>query len=399
MSKNSPLSISESLSAAFDPKRNAFAFLRCVLAGLVIISHCYPIGGFGADPLKAITRSDQTLGVFAVAMFFVLSGFLITRASANSPSVGRFIWHRFLRIFPGYWVCLIACALVIAPLVCLFEHGVILPLFSTVDAPQNFVAGNLLLFHITAPSLPGVVSTYPNAIGDLFQSNPYQYAFNGSLWTLPFEWFFYLVVAAIAALCLPSFRRRMLLALFVILWTLSAFKCLWQTEFWQCFPYQGFGDLLMLSENFTAGSLAYLYRREILFKRELLIAAAAALLASTVTGCFGLVAPVAIPYAFLWLACKLPIRRFDAHGDFSYGLYIYAFPLQQVLALLNVQAGGFVLFAICSVILTGVIAVLSFKFVEEPCLRLKTMRPPFGRATIRTAPAALPVPSAEMEAY
>ena len=113
--KNDSPAASASLSDAFDPKRNAFAFLRCVLAGLVIISHCYPLGGFGADPLEAITRRDQTLGVFAVAMFFVLSGFLIARAAANSPSVGRFVWHRFLRIFPGYWICLIVCGFVIAP--------------------------------------------------------------------------------------------------------------------------------------------------------------------------------------------------------------------------------------------------------------------------------------------
>jgi peptidoglycan/LPS O-acetylase OafA/YrhL len=379
------------LSDAFDPKRNAFAFLRCALAALVIISHCYRLGGFGVDPLEAITRHGQTLGTFAVAMFFVLSGFLIARAAANSPSVGRFVWHRLLRIFPGYWACLIVCGFVIAPLVCRFEHGVILPLFSTVDAPQKFVGDNLLLFHTTAPSLFGVMNIRPHSIGGLFRANPYPYAFNGSLWTLPFEWLCYLVVAAVAALRLLSLRRRLLLAVFAILWTLNAFNWVSPSEFKRCFPYGLFAELIMLSIYFAAGSLCYLYRQEILFRRGLLVAAVAALVASPAMGCFGLIAPVAVPYAFMWLACKLPFRRFDARGDFSYGLYIYAFPLQQVLALLHLQAGGLGLFTVTSFLLTTIMAVLSYKLVEAPCLRLKKMRLPLTRPVIQTTQTALPV--------
>jgi len=377
--KRSLVSASESLSNAFDPKRNAVAFLRFALAALVIISHCYPLGGFGKDPLEAITGGRQSLAALAVAMFFVLSGFLIARSGANSLSVGRFVWHRVLRIFPGYWVCLIVCGFLIAPFVWRLQHGVFLPLFSTPDAPQKFVWNNLLLFHHTERSIRGVMSIQPCSIGMLFGSNPHRYFVNGSLWTLPYEWFFYLCVASTVALRLASFRRRLLLAVFTILWGLHVFNWFSPTNFWRCFPYACFAEFLRLSVYFTAGSLCYLYRQEIVFRPWLIMVAVAALVASPFTGCFGLITPIAIPYVFLWLACKLPFHQFDVRGDFSYGLYIYAFPLQQVLAMLKVQTGGFGLFAIWSLTLTAIFAVLSFRFVESPSLRLKGAHLPSGR--------------------
>jgi peptidoglycan/LPS O-acetylase OafA/YrhL len=170
----------------------------------------------------------------------------------------------------------------------------------------------------------------------------------------------------------------LLLAGFTILWVLHVFDWLAPAEFSQCFPYRCFPHLIMLSVYFAAGSLCFLYREEIRFTRGLVVAALVVVLASPALGCIPLIAPGAVTYVFLWLACKLPISRFDARGDFSYGLYIYAFPVQQVLALLGVQAGGFGLFAIWSVMLAAILAVLSYRFVEAPCLRLKGLRLPFA---------------------
>lgn len=72
----------ETLANAFDPRRNAFGLFRFALAALVIVSHCYPLTGFGRDPLEVVTAGRLSLGLFAVAMFFVLSGFLITRSAS-----------------------------------------------------------------------------------------------------------------------------------------------------------------------------------------------------------------------------------------------------------------------------------------------------------------------------
>src|ERR1700730_3329908 len=92
---------------AFNPDNNAFGFLRLTLAVFVIFSHSLALGGFGMDRLEVLTQGQYHIGLWSVAMFFVLSGFLVCRSASVSRSVARFLWHRFLRIFPGYWVCLV----------------------------------------------------------------------------------------------------------------------------------------------------------------------------------------------------------------------------------------------------------------------------------------------------
>src|SRR5580658_74946 len=93
-----------------DLRNNSIGFLRFLFATMVIWSHAYGNGGFGYDPLARLNPNGATAGFLGVGGFFVLSGFLITRSYETVNSVGRFIWHRFLRIFPGFWVCLVVTA-------------------------------------------------------------------------------------------------------------------------------------------------------------------------------------------------------------------------------------------------------------------------------------------------
>src|SRR3982751_5753061 len=88
----------KSFGDSFNSRDNGFAFLRFTLAVLVMVSHSSVLGGFGLPPFVCTLGRDYSLGSVAVAMFFVLSGFLITRSAQNTPSVGRFLWHRFLRV-------------------------------------------------------------------------------------------------------------------------------------------------------------------------------------------------------------------------------------------------------------------------------------------------------------
>ena len=94
-------------------------------------------------------------------------------------------------------------------------------------------------------------------------------------------------------------------------------------------------------------------------------------------------------YAFLWLAFALPFGRFDRKGDFSYGTYIYAFPVQQGMALLRIQEEGFGLYFICSLLLTSVLAFLSYRLIEAPCLRWKTVKMSTFRRQARSSAAQL----------
>ena len=90
------------LGDAFDPRNNSLNFLRVLLALTVLVSHDIYLGGqFGNEAFL----NDTSLGTIAVYGFFGISGFLIA-ASASHNNVGRYVWQRFLRIFPGFWVAI-----------------------------------------------------------------------------------------------------------------------------------------------------------------------------------------------------------------------------------------------------------------------------------------------------
>ena len=374
---NQPATARLSFAQAFDPKNNAFGFLRLALAVLVIFSHSYPLGGFGIDRLESYTGGRYTIGLVSVAMFFVLSGFLICRSASNSRTVFRFLWHRFLRIFPAYWVCLVMCACVFAPLVAYIEFDTFLRVFSAPrNSPQDFMIGNAALFHFNHLSISGILLPTPTSIAGLLSQNPMPRVINGSLWTLPFEVTCYLGVALLAATGVLRRAKGTIIALYAGLWGLYAFDCLDPKGFWQCFPYVGMKSFVMLSLFFTAGCAAFLYREKIPYSRAAFAISLLLVAASLPLGIFGLIAPIAMTYAFLWLAFALPFARFDRKGDFSYGTYIYAFPVQQGLALIRIQDEGFALYFTCSLLLTSVLAVLSYRLIEAPSLRLKALKIP-----------------------
>ena len=359
---------------AFDPRSNAFGFLRLTLAVLVIFSHCYHLGGFGMDRLAVFTDGRYAIGSLSVAMFFVLSGFLICRSASGSLSVSRFLWHRFLRILPAYWVCLVVCGCLFAPLMGLVEFGTLTHVFSTPrNSSQSFIMSNAGLFHLNGVSLGGILFIRPNSIAGLLSHNPVPGVLNGSLWSLPFEISCYLAVAALAAIGVLRHARSVVLGLFVALWGLYAFDCLDPDGFWKCFPYPGMKLLVMLCLFFSAGCLCFLYREKIPHSTAIFVISLAVLGGSLPLKIFGLIAPVAMTYAFLWLAFALPFGRFDRKGDFSYGTYIYAFPVQQGMALLGLQEKGFALYFISSLLLTSFFAFLSYRLIEAPCLRWKSV--------------------------
>jgi peptidoglycan/LPS O-acetylase OafA/YrhL len=102
-------------------------------------------------------------------------------------------------------------------------------------------------------------------------------------------------------------------------------------------------------------------------------------------------------YAFLWLAFALPFARFDRKGDFSYGTYIYAFPVQQTLALMRIQDHGFVVYFAGTLLLTSIFAFLSYRLIEAPRLRWKNLTVPvfWRRAEMSGVPLEVTGPSSD----
>ena len=341
---------------------NNFDAIRFALAAIVIASHSFPLleGGNAKEPLMRLTGGQVTGGELAVSGFFALSGFLIAQSWERSRSSRQFFRKRILRIYPGFIVAVLFGALIVAPQIA----------SSSTEYWQQFSATKLLGTTINLdPRLPKVFNELPVP------------AVNGSLWSIRYEFCCY-VGLALAGWIGAFQRRRIMLAAFVLLMAAYA------AQLWLNFqiPGGGLGWLIgdapvwpRLGALYLSGVLLHLYRDRIAFSPRLcaisigLIGLAAIL---SQYHCLPLLLPLFGTYA-LFAVAFLPIPRlpgFAKHGDFSYGLYLYAFPVQQWLVHCfgsDLNPGTLFLAAFP---LTLVMAMLSWYLVERPFAKPKAKK-------------------------
>ena len=349
------------MSLQFDAGRNNnFDAIRFVLATLVIASHSYPLfqGNNSCEPLARLSSGQMTGGELAVNGFFILSGYLILQSWERSRGMANFFRKRALRIYPGFLVAVAFGALVVAP--CLATSAAA---YWQQLSPVRLVGTTLNL----NPRLPAVFSNLPVP------------AVNGSLWSIRYEVFCYLALAA--AGCVGVFRLRwVVLALFCLVMGVFTAQSLSLVKI----PGSGLSWLVCdlvhwprLGACFLSGTLFYLYRNSIAYSPRLFALSLAALLSCF---CFpqlkllSLMFPLFGAYVLFYLAF-LPIPRlhaFTRRGDISYGLYLYAFPVQQLLVhRFGNQLTPETLFALAFPI-TALLAAMSWFIVERPFLKKET---------------------------
>ena len=196
-----PLSISSltrsrgTLADLYSGRANGIGLIRLLLAVAVVLSHSKPLGFGQKDLGYALSGKQTTLGLLAVYGFFVLSGILITR-SARRTTIGRYAWHRFLRIMPGLWVCILVTALVVAPLVYLRERGTTDGFLSGSGGPIDYITNN---WWANGSRQYGI----HNLMAD---TTPFGTAFNGALWSLAYEMFCYVAIGMLAVMFKASTR-------------------------------------------------------------------------------------------------------------------------------------------------------------------------------------------------
>jgi peptidoglycan/LPS O-acetylase OafA/YrhL len=341
--------ISRTLATEFDPRHNSLNALRLVLASLVIVSHAWPIGGFGPDP----TIGGVGLGGWAVAGFFGISGFLIAGSRQRSSATG-FLWRRFLRIFPGLWICLIVTALAFAPLAAAVEHG---SQNISAHALARYVAANGVLMH-GEDNIAGTLS-----------GAPYSQGWNGSLWTLFYEFGCYLVLGAMFAL--PLVKRKPIPWVAFLLAT-SILVTIAATELHSGMPARvKLGAYL--GTYFFAGALLFLCAAHVPVHAGFAAAALAVLTLASWTGHVEAVAAAPLAFLVLWLGITLPLQRVGRQNDISYGVYIYAFPIQQLLVLGGAEQLGVAAFVALGIAATLPLAVASWFVIERPAIALKRL--------------------------
>lgn len=340
--------MSTTIGGALSGRANALNALRLVLATAVIVGHSWPLGGFGDSGFEG-------LGGFAVDGFFCISGYLIAGSRVRLP-IGRYLWNRVLRIFPAFLVCLVVTAFVFAPGVTLL-HDQVWHASSSVD----YVLRNASLW------------INQRGIDATLRSVPYRVAWNGSLWTLFYEFSAYLVAAVVLT---PRFvRRRAPLACFGMLIGCAALIPAAHG------PLHVTTNLylngLRLGVFFIAGMAVWSVKDRLTASAPLAAVCAAVVAIAWFQSeiVFQAIAALPLAYLLLWLGGRLPVRV-GVDNDISYGMYIYAFPVQQVLATAGLQKLGLGAMIVGSTLCTIPLAALSWFGIERPALRLKNIRRP-----------------------
>lgn len=297
---------------------NNFDSLRLLFAVLVVFSHSFPIARSTNDtePLFVLTHGQATFGNISVWAFFLISGFLITRSWQRSPSILKYLKHRVGRIYPGFAAATIVAAVVFIPL------ATYTPIHLAVSLKELLFSCLWLQDLHYAP---------------IFPNNPLHDALNGSLWSVSFEARCYLGVIFLGLTGLLR-KRWIVVALFFIVLGLRLYTDVtgWIPGTGPLPSFVGFPLFwFAVLPFFLAGTIFQISGGPALLRRPWLALAAALLVASNFVP-HGLVVtmPICGSYLLMGLA-YLPLLhpiRLGRFGDFSYGTYLYAFPIQQLIA-------------------------------------------------------------------
>lgn len=353
------LSETTSLDLASRNKVNNLNAIRLVAALLVIVDHAFPLEG--VEHFLA-PRLGFTIGKLCVATFFFISGILITQSWMNDPNLGRFIAKRVLRIFPG---------LIIAIAVCTFVVG---PLFTTLNLHDYFT--NKLTYDYFFNNLTLYRQRY--LLPKVFETNLYPGAVNGSLWTLPLEISAYILVLFFGVTKLLKNKFVILGTTFALVYVIMRWFPVgkWLDGLFILMPRGLFIEFLFI---FALGALAYLFREKIVLNNFAAAVSLAMFLLTlgTTQSSWGLYFGwsyfiLTVGYSN-WKICQWVTKP----GDLSYGIYIYAFPIQQIVSKYLLESHNNHspwLNVIISMIVVYPISYLSWRFIEKPALKLRPRR-------------------------
>jgi len=325
-----------------------------IAATMVVLSHSYALlGRAGDEPLVAMSRASVDAGTIGVITFFGISGFLIAQSLERTPSLVRYASARVLRILPGLYLAKLFCVVAVGWTVTTLPSAA----YWTDAGTWSFLFGTPFLG--LRDRLPGVFATLP-----------YPLAVNGSLWTIPVEIWCY---AAAAVIAVVGFGRSAMLytALFVAAILVHVG---FPDTTRDLMPSAGYGKIPELIASFFFGAWLHVCRR--LIPVSLPAAGIVALLVM-VASRIPWIAPACyffgIPYIALVAAYhpRLQWRRYLEFGDYSYGTYVLAFPIQQLLIWRLAPLQPPMLFVLTMAV-TLPLAMLSWHFVEAPALALKS---------------------------
>jgi peptidoglycan/LPS O-acetylase OafA/YrhL len=326
----------------------------------VIWSHCYPLAGHSADWVFRCSGQIDA-GSLAVDGFFILSGFLITQSWSSCARPGVFAAKRLLRIGPALIAALALGALIVGPI------NTSLPLRAYFASPETW--GHFL----------GAALHRHLSLSTVFVGNPVANLVNSPLWSLRYE---VLCYALVPAICRPGLRHSTSVVFAVFAGASLVALCSIHSRA-DALPSIG-ATLARLIGCFSAGMLYYLMRDRVPYSGRAVVFAALIIALALRYGGLTSVLPIAGGYLLLYAGFSpvVPLHDFGRHGDFSYGLYVFAYPIQQTIVRVIGPGLPVIVFFALSFLLTLPLAALSWHFIEAPALSLKP-RAPGERAAAR----------------
>lgn len=342
--------------------KNNYDFIRFLAASFVIITHAYALKGIGDgnDFLGQLIGPSYPFSFFGVRIFFLISGYLILQSFERKKSYIDYLWKRLLRIIPGLFVLIIFMIFVFGPF---FSVYPIKDYFTNAQTYQ-------MLWSVTIYRLNGFLP-------GVFIENK-EVVLLGSLWTLPYEFSMYIGVMILGAFKMLD-KKRFNFAVWIILIIICVFYptyfesiiSRWYIPFFRL----KFWDLVEFSCFFLGGMLVHQFRDKIVFKFNIFLLI---LLLFTVNVYFNnqlierLMIYSLLPYVIFYLGnIKGRLNHFGRFGDFSYGIYIYGFPIQQMLVFLTKNESSVFYIQVLSFAIVLPLSILSWHLVEKPVLAFK----------------------------
>jgi len=328
--------------------RNNFTLLRLILAIMIAVGHGYAITGHPYN--QPISPDSKMWRSVILDMFFFISGYLVTGSALQSKNFFSFLMKRVLRIYP---------ALIVTVLFTVFVLGAI---FSTFSLGNYFTSPVTWKYLFT---LSGIHIEY--SLPALFKSNP-DTSVNSSLWTLALELKLYLGLSLcyVTKFLFTKYYRwvAVVLALFFTTLAVTGFTIKGDAYNIAMWP---------LIAIFLTGSAMQMFKCSLkiivmLFMSSFIILG----LQSAGILLYRIYIDELIFYSTLALLLANNFNLgFYLKNDYSYGLYLYAFPIQQVLVQLSGNKMHPAVNIALTLLIAGCIAVLSWKYIEKPSLNLK----------------------------
>ncbi|MGY4625736.1 acyltransferase family protein [Bradyrhizobium sp. USDA 4486] len=345
------LALSRNRPAGFD-------YLRLVLAATIICLH-------GANVTLGLDRAMEIVGHFRVvnamllAFFFALSGFLVTASLLRCKSLISFIGLRVLRIVPALAVETTLSALIVGPI------------FTQLPASEYFADPK---FHIYFLNIVGDIHF---ALPGVFLHNPTPGLVNAQLWTMPYELWCYTILALLAVTTI-CFNRVLYLG-FLVLAQIGLV----------CYDIYHSDELLihlrphLLVFCFLLGVGFYLWRDKIPYNRATCLFAFVLCTAGMAGGRHDALFAVPATYIACYLGLMYPRRSWIvSSGDYSYGMYLYGFVIQQCVAAFDPSVQHWHLNVLISLPIAFGVAIASWHLVEKHALRLRDRLERFEAAVL-----------------